>query len=152
MLHVGIDPGKTGGIGWICTVSGEYGAVAMPPTTRGLVTLIDDLITHYGTINATVEEPQLMGYRVSGKVLLSFGKHYGEIVGILTAAKAQINEVRPATWKRGLNLTKDKNDSILLCERLYPNVELFPGRCTKGKDGIAEAILLAHYGKKMGGA
>ena len=150
MLIVGIDPGKTsGGIGWLCTLTGAYGACAMPQTTRQIYLLLSGLQAEHGHLTAISEQVQVMGKKMGVKSAMSYGQGYGELIGCLTALNASIIEIRPAVWKKALKLTRDKADSILLCERLYPEVNLFPGRCTKGKDGIAEAMLLAHYGRSI---
>lgn len=150
MMLLGVDPGLKGGIAFIDTISGQYGAYPMPVTTRQKYTLLHDLKETYGNITAYCEQVQVMGRAFGAKAALSYGQGYGELIGILTALGASIHEVRPSVWKRKLNISADKESAILLCERLYPDVELVPKGCRRAQDGLAEAMLIAHYGRITG--
>ena len=145
-MIIGIDPGKKGAIAFIS--ESRYDACRMPETTRQVANLLEKLVTGKDA-TACIEQVQVMGKVFGAKAALSYGQGYGEIIGILTVLGARIHEVRASVWKRTLNITADKNTSILLCERMYPNLDLSPGRCTKPQDGLAEAMLLCHYAKKM---
>lgn len=147
MPLIGIDPGLKGGIAFYCQHSGQYGAYKMPPTAKQIHSLLKDLAENYGVLTAYCEQVQVMGKAFGAKAALSYGQGYGEIIGILTALRASITEVRPSVWKRKLNVSSDKESAILLCERLYPELDLTPGQCRKPQDGLAEAMLIAHYGK-----
>lgn len=145
MIYIGIDPGKKGGIAWL---GKKYHAYAMPDTTAGIYKLINAIAEGLET-TAVIEQVQVMGKAFGAKAALSYGQGYGEIIGILTALGIKIVEVRAAAWKKGMGLTKEKDDSIALCERLFPLVNLLPTpRCKKPSDGIAEALLLAEYGRR----
>ena len=57
--------------------------------------------------------------------------------------------VPPKKWKKEYSLGNDKNQSIAVCKKLFPNVDLLPtARCTKDSDGMAEALLLALYAQR----
>lgn len=144
MIYLGIDPGKKGGIAWRCTISGQQGAVIMPDTPKQVYVLLSDLRTTYGTITASVEHAQPMPKQGVSSVF-SYGQHFGELIGVLTALNAKICLVKPAVWKKTLGLNSDKLTSILLAERLFPDVELVPKGCRKPSDGIAEALLIMEY-------
>ena len=146
MIYLGIDPGKKGGIA--AYGSAGYTAVPMPPTTKQLLQKLQEFTGNASGVKCCIEQVQVMGKTFGAKAALSYGQGYGEIIGILTALSIEIHEVRPSIWKKRLNLDRDKNNSILLCERLYPSLDLTPGRCTKPQDGLAEAMLLLHYGKQ----
>ena len=146
MIYIGIDPGVKGGI----AVIGESftKAYPMPTTTKEKNGLLAILCTTRAT--AIVEKVQVMGRAFGAKAALSYGQGYGELIGILTALDCKIVEVAPATWKKGMNVNSDKNTSILKAERLFPEVSLYPSeRCKKPSDGLAEALLLAEYGRRM---
>jgi hypothetical protein len=145
-MIIGIDPGKKGAIAFIS--ESRYDAYRMPETTRQTANLLEKLIHGLDAV-VCIEQVQVMGKVFGAKAALSYGQGYGEIIGILTVLGARIHEVRASVWKRALNITSDKNTSILLCERLYPNVDLSPGKCRNPQDGLAEAMLLCHYAKKM---
>lgn len=145
--YIGIDPGKKGGIAVI--FDGGYEAYFMPDTTASIVKLLDQLTDPPASSTCVIEQVQVMGKSFGAKAALSYGQHYGEIIGILAAYGVKVIEVRPAIWKKGMGLTKEKDDSIALCERLFPEINLLPTpRCTKPSDGMAEAMLLAEYGRR----
>lgn len=146
--YIGIDPGRKGGIAVVW--SEDHEVYPMPDTTAGINTLLHQLTDPAPWITCIIEQVQVMGKSFGAKAALSYGQHYGEIIGILTALGVKVVEVRPANWKKAMGLTKEKDDSIALCERLFPEVNLLPTpRCTKPSDGMAEALLLAEFGRRM---
>jgi hypothetical protein len=149
MIYLGIDPGKKGGIG---VIGPDFFEVyTMPATTAALSSLLADMASTYVVKSAVVEQVQVMGKAFGAKAALSYGQGYGEIIGILSCLHIRTVEVRAATWKKGMLLDKDKNSSILLCERLFPSANIYPTpRCKKPSDGMAEALLLAEYGRRKG--
>ena len=43
----------------------------------------------------------------------------------------------------------DKQDSITVCKRLFPDANLFrTDKCKKEHDGMAEALLMAEYARR----
>lgn len=82
-----------------------------------------------------------------------FGENFGWIQGLLDAEDVPYELVRPQKWKREFGCTSDKNTSIEVARRLFPDVDLRrTPRCTKPHDGIAEALLLAEYARRKGAA
>lgn len=81
--------------------------------------------------------------------MFNFGKNFGFIQGLLTAYSIPFELVRPQKWKKEYSITADKNTSIEVCKRLFPDVSLLPTeRCKKDDDGIAESILMAEYARR----
>ncbi len=75
-----------------------------------------------------------------------FGYNAGILYGVLKAFGIQVIKVKPAIWKSGLNLSRNKKESIFLAKKLFPcHTEYFK---RAKDDGRAEAALLAHFGKK----
>ena len=145
MIYLGIDPGQKGGIAWL---GKKYHTYAMPDTTKAVLGLIQALSTGLVT-TCIIEHAQAMP-KQGGVSMFNYGQHYGELIGIMTALGIKIIEVRAAVWKKAMGLTKDKDASIALCERLFPSVDLLPSdRSRKPSDGMAEALLLAEYGRRM---
>jgi hypothetical protein len=146
-MYIGIDPGKRGGIAW--TSGKTQGVYLMPETTLAAYGLLVGIATGIKP-TVIIEQVQVMGKAFGAKAALSYGQGYGELIGIATALGLKIVEVRPSTWKKAMKLSSDKNESIALCERLFPEVILLPTpRCTKPSDGMAEALLLAEYGRRL---
>ena len=80
----------------------------------------------------------------------SFGPNFGEILGMLIAFRIPYELVRPQRWKKEFGCTSDKNTSITVAQRLFPGVDLRrTPKCTKPHDGVAEALLMAEYAKRL---
>lgn len=145
-IIIGIDPGQTGAIATIWPHS--IGVIDMPPTAKDLV----DALKHYAPgfydwpAMAFVEQAQSMpGQGVSST--FKYGVGYGTILGVLTALGIAHRLVAPATWKRQMHVTKDKNAARQIAQQLFPTAPL-----SRVKDhGRAEALLLAEWGRRQGG-
>ena len=57
--------------------------------------------------------------------MFHFGENFGFIQGVLRAYKIPFELVRPQKWKKEFSITGDKNSSIQVCKRLFPDVRLF---------------------------
>ena len=70
-------------------------------------------------------------------------------LGLLKANGIPYQLVRPQKWKKEYSITANKNTSIEVCKRLFPNVSLLPTeRCRKDHDGLAEALLMAEFARR----
>lgn len=80
--------------------------------------------------------------------MFNFGKTLGFVHAIAAAQRKPLWLVTPSTWKGKMGLLKsDKNASRELSRRLLP---LLAPEITRVKDdGVAEAALLAYYGRKF---
>lgn len=79
----------------------------------------------------------------------SFGQNFGFILGLLTAFHIPYELVRPQKWKKEFGCTSDKNTSIEVAQRLFPDVDLRrTPQCKKPHDGKAEALLMAEYARR----
>lgn len=148
-VYVGIDPGKKGAM----AVIHEDGSVTFVPFDREAYrdTLaemskypkepwkdVKCCVEHVGAApgNGTVS-------------MFAFGENFGFIQGLLTAYGIPYELVRPAKWKKEFSVTKDKNTSIEVCKRLFPNVYLKrTERCKTDSSDIAEALLMAEYARR----
>ena len=149
MLYIGIDPGKSGGIATIKIVDeNKIQLVYMEYSDDNLKLVTSNALLHKGPVFAVVEKVGAMpGQGVTS--MFNFGKSYGYILGVLEARGISYQLVPPQTWKKEFSLSSDKNKSIEVCKRLFPSVNLKrTERCTKDHDGMAEALLLAEYGKR----
>ena len=82
----------------------------------------------------------------------SFGQNFGFILGLLTAFRIPYELVRPQKWKKEFSCTSDKNTSVKVAQRLFPGVDLRrTPRCAKPHDGMAEALLMAEYARRIHG-
>ena len=147
MIYIGVDPGKNGGIAKINTDTGFVKTVTFSEES-----LISELEGYFmfdkSPLRCVLEKVNAMpGQGVVS--MFNFGQNYGFIQGVLKAYKIPYELVTPQKWKKEFSCTSDKNTSIEVCKRLFPNVNLkATDRCKKDHDGMAEALLLACYAKR----
>ena len=147
MIYIGIDPGKNGGIAKINTDTGFVKTVTFSEES-----LIFELEGYFmfdkSPLRCVLEKVNAMpGQGVVS--MFNFGQNYGFIQGVLKAYEIPYELVTPQKWKKEFSCTSDKNTSIEVCKRLFPNVNLkATDRCKKDHDGLAEALLIAEYGRR----
>lgn len=153
---IGIDPGLTGAIAVIAGKEGKrqglVGVYDLPVCARGLGTglvrnqiapallkiLLEPLVTMHA--KAMIESPlsfQGQGMTTTCSLFLSAGI----IEGVVSAMGFDYQVVQPSEWKRAMGLTADKNLSLTVARRLYPDAPL----SLKKHHNRADAILLAQY-------
>ena len=141
MICIGIDPGKKGALALIrpeeisvCRFDREtYREMLLSVSENKCVCALE----HVGA---------MPGQGVTS--MFSFGENFGWIQGVLDAFQIPYELVRPQKWKKEFSVTADKNSSIAVCQRLFPNVNLIPPKCRVPHDGSAEALLLAEYARR----
>lgn len=145
MVYIGIDPGKNGGIAWIKD-SGKAEAERL--NIDSLATLLR-VITAQNAIPSICYVERVHSMPKQGVVSTwSFAMNYGFILGTLRAVGIPSEVVQPAVWKRAMGVTADKRTSIRRCKELFPDIDLkATARCRKDHDGMAEALLIAEYGR-----
>ena len=80
--------------------------------------------------------------------MFTFGRTLGFVHAIAVASGASIQFVTPSVWKGKMGLlNSSKGASREKASALYPKARDLLGRVKD--DGRAEAILLAHYGRKF---
>ena len=154
MVYIGIDPGKSGAIA--CLKDYESGMVDVeltPFDEAAYVSKLSFYAKSYAIRGCVVE--RVNAYPGQGVTsMFNFGTNYGFIQGVLRAVGMPFELVPPGTWKRAFGVTKDKNTSVAVAQRLFPDASLLrTEKCRKPDDGFAEALLMAEYARrKMGGA
>lgn len=168
MHIIGIDPGAKGGIA-VLDFSGKcVEAIVMPEELTDTANFLKKY-TVKDSIIVLEDVHSMPGQGV--KSMFSFGRNFGELIGLIAAFNT-INQykrfelVSPRKWKSAIfgkvekieNETKEarqkrlKQLSISKAKELYPDVSLLPVRKKVGtveSDGIAEALLLAEYGRRL---
>lgn len=146
MNFIGIDPGKSGAL---CCIGDNLDALRMPLSGHDInCRAIRDFLIRYDPVLVVIEKVGAMpGQGV--KSMFSFGESYGAVKAVVDAMEIPYILVMPQIWKRKVlsGTKKEKADAINFCRRLFPDLDLMPGRCTKEHDGIADAVCLAYYGK-----
>ena len=149
MITVGIDPGAKGAY----AVMDDGVLLLVEPWDR------KKFIAAMEVAKQTMDERQVAVRVAVEKVgamhgqgvtsMFTFGKSAGFIEGVLETLGLPYQLIPPQTWKKEFSLTHDKQQSIEVCQRLFPGVSLLPTeRCKKPSDGMAEAAILAEYARR----
>jgi len=82
------------------------------------------------------------------------GNSVGLFVGLCAGLGIPYTLVVPQAWQRAMlegtsPAASTKQRSILAAQRLFPTVSLVPPRCRKPHDGLADALLIAEWGRRM---
>jgi len=147
MIYIGLDPGKNGGY---AIISGESFVETSPYNEQAFVAQMNFISKSYSAneIRCCLEK---VGAKPGQGVtsMFTFGTGYGFLQGVLTAFEIPYQLVPPHTWKKEFSLNSDKQTSIEVCQRLFPQVRLIrTDRCKKPHDGMAEALLMAEYARR----
>jgi hypothetical protein len=157
MYHIGIDPGKKGGIAILSEADNQY--VAMLPMPDGVEPLADALLRFRkfdSNIMAWVEKAQTMPKQgiVSA---FSYGQHFGEILAILALLQIPYSLVAPNRWTKvmhrncGVSGKDTKQKSRVVAKRLYPKESfLATDRSSVPHEGMVDAVLIARFGLQFG--
>lgn len=142
--YLGIDPGQKGGIAVVCGNS----ATTNPYTDAELKALCRELSVNKAPVMCCLEKVSAMP-KQGVTSMFNFGKAYGYIKGMLEAFSIPYQEIPPQRWKKEFGLNSDKEKSIDVCRRLFPDVNLLATpKCKKPHDGMAEALLMAEYARR----
>lgn len=152
MIYIGIDPGKNGGMSVIQVLEGKQIIEVFPYSEDNLIVFLrrchNSNFLGGGDIKCVLEKVNAMpGQGVVS--MFNFGQNYGFIQGVLKAYNIPFELVPPQKWKKEFSVTSDKNTSIEVAKRLFPQVNLKASeRCKKDHDGMAEALLMAEYARR----
>lgn len=145
---VGIDPGKSGGLAWSVN-NGPVAAVPMPDNAHELADILCELDTE-GPLVVYLEEVggYIGGAGNTGSAMFTFGRNFGEIIGVCAAMKFPLHLVRPQVWQKALGLgnsagmtkTQWKNKLKARAMQLYPDVKITLKN--------ADALLIYHAATK----
>lgn len=142
MIYIGVDPGKSGGIAWI--QDGRKSTVAY--SDEALLNLCrqaggEECICCLEKVSAMPKQGVTS--------MFNFGVSFGFIKGVLTAFEMPYQEIPPQKWKKEYSLNSDKQNSIAVCKKLFPDVNLKrTDKCRVDHDGMAEALLMAEYARR----
>lgn len=146
MKYIGIDPGKNGGVAILNFFQLTDKPVVLRYEEESFIKLLkmvkdDECICYLEKVHAMPKQGVSSTF--------NFGMNFGFIQGVLKAYGIPYELVTPQKWKKEFSCTSDKNTSIEVCKRLFPNVNLkATERCKKDHDGMAEALLIAEYGRR----
>lgn len=147
-ICVGVDPGKLGAMAVLYPSGGivlePFGEEAFLVAFR---TLSSSFFAGRKIVVALEHVGGIPGQ--SAPAAFNFGDNFGFIRGVVAACGLPYELVRPQKWKKEFSCTSDKNTSIEVARRLFPQANLKrTERCKKDDDGLAEALLLAEYARR----
>ena len=146
--YIGIDPGKKGAM----AIFNDIGRLEIHEFSTSVFKSI--LIPFFDPFSDEKEAKccleHVSAMPGNGSVsMFNFGENFGFIQGLLTAYEIPYELVRPQKWKKEFSITADKNQSIDVCKRLFPNAILKrTNRCKVDDSNFAEALLLAEYARR----
>ena len=148
MIYIGVDPGKNGGIA-VIDIRPEF----VNPFVKAYCYSDEELISlcsDFKDFRVVCFLEQVHAMPKQGvSSTFKFGQNYGYIMGVLEAFDIAYELVPPQKWKREFSCTADKNTSIAVAQRLFPDIDLrATERCKKPHDGKAESLLMAEYARR----
>jgi len=149
--YMGIDPGQKGAIAFINLNTNNIGIFDMPllPDKKGIdVNQFYYNIDGNSSVFIVLEKAQAMPKQgVTG--VFNYGVGYGKLLAAIEILGLPYCEVRPQMWKKEFSLKRDKKQSVNMAGKLFPQIkdQLITPRGAL-KDGRAEALLLAEYGRR----
>lgn len=170
MIAIGIDPGLDGGV----AVIWENSDVHMWPTPTlnivkngkarrdyngpGMASILRKIYNSNLGLLAKVAIEQVHAMPKQGVTsAFTFGMGYGTWLGIIDAFGMSLDRVEPARWKKSImdGMGREKEAAILRAQQLFPNhaylLEAKRGESTKKEvEGMAEALLIAEYRRRLG--
>jgi len=157
---LGIDPGLDGAVAWIFPDRAEARIVPTLPAgqsskrrfdARAMVEYLQCYPVELAILEAVSAAP--VAGRVQGTTsMFSFGRGLGLWEGILAALAIPHVAVTPQVWKKSIlaGTARDKPAAIAFAQGFFPDVSLLPGpRCRVPHDGLADALCLAEYGRRL---
>lgn len=158
---LGIDPGLTGALAFLDGEGKCIRLCEMPTMATGVAkgvvkTKVNSaevtrlILEGPASVTVFLEDPDPMpAFTKNGKMVhmpaasaKSMGRSIGVIEGICAAMGLPVYLVKPAQWKKALNLPRDKEVARARAIEWYPTMNL--GR--KKDHNKAEALLIARYG------
>lgn len=162
---VGVDPGLSGAFVAIDRSGEVMGQLIMPRVGGSKGPLDTNVILSWLIeVNRWSEGRGFFGAieRVSTRPgqsavsTLTSGVNWGRIDALFVALGVRYETPTPQQWKRVLGLPKrsgkeraqGKVDAVEMVKRLFPGIDLTPGRRTTPHDGLADAALIAEYARR----
>jgi len=143
MLFLGIDPGRHGAIAAITAERDVVLLANLPWLEDGrhcphaLTVFLDDLPEQqfFSVLeNSTARVP-------NARSLMMLGKSFGSVASILDLRSQTLLLPQPSVWKAELGVTAVKASSVTLAR------DLFEGLPARLRNDMAEALLLAEFGR-----
>ncbi len=139
-IWLGIDPGKSGGIGLI---GNGWAQVWKMPETEKDIWMLFEYFRRIGDIQFALIE-KVHGFPTDApQRAFNFGMNYGFLRACLIGNYIPYEEVTPNTWQAALKCKTKGNKNITKqkAQQLFPHLKI--------THATAEAILIAYYAKNF---
>lgn len=157
MIYIGIDVGKSGGIGALDEEGKIHTLCTMPLSGKEIdaraVSKLLRRISGGTPVHVFIEHAQAMPK--NGAVsMFNYGVGFGMLIGVCAASSHPMTLVKPREWQKIMHLGADasadpKDRTFQVVYRLFPSANLkATERCKKDHDGMADALLIAAYGRR----
>jgi hypothetical protein len=147
-MIIGIDPGANGGVAFIHNEGELYKAFPMPEKKNLAMVISNVILEREETFYCCIEK-SFPSHNQGITSIFNHGYNYGWYVSTLSILNIETIEVLPQVWKSAFKLSKDKQKSMDLCLKLWPeSKDLIYGKKGGMLDGVAEALLIAEYGRQ----
>lgn len=151
---VGIDPGLSGGVAiWDGCIMRAY-----PMPTRALKKGKRDVDVLQIQGDGLLVHPKLVVVEKVGAMpgqgvvsMFTFGKGYGKILGMVETNLWPLEEPTPQKWKAVVlaGTDRSKEAAVAYVKKRFPGVNLLVGKSTKPHIGMADAVCLCEYGRRL---
>lgn len=147
-IYIGLDPGKKGAMaimGYSNTTGERYMMKIIPFDPQEYI----KTLKQFNGATVCIEQVHSLP-REGVKSVWSFGQTYGWLLGVLDAVGLSYQTVPPNLWKKDFSLLRaEKKQSIEVCKRLFPGVELRrTDKCRTDDDNMADAALICEYARR----
>ena len=147
-IYIGLDPGKKGAMaimGYSNTTGERYMMKIIPFDPQEYI----KALKQFNGATVCIEQVHSLP-REGVKSVWSFGQTYGWLLGVLDAVGLSYQTVPPNLWKKDFSLMRtEKKQSIEVCKRLFPGIELKrTDRCRNDDDNMADAALICEYARR----
>lgn len=147
-IYIGLDPGKKGAMaimGYSNTTGERYMMKIIPFDPQEYI----KTLKQFNGATVCIEQVHSLP-REGVKSVWSFGQTYGWLLGVLDAVGLSYQTVPPNLWKKDYSLLRtEKKQSIEVCKRLFPGIELKrTDRCRNDDDNMADAALICEYARR----
>lgn len=145
-VTIGIDCGyRTGGVGIIGDNWSEVHDLPVYSEGGVDVTALMDILTSVEAVDHIYIEKQQAMPRQGVSSTFKLGYAFGQIVTTAALSRSRYTLVTPNTWKRSMNLPRDKDAARRMAQQWFPDRAAELKR--KKDEHRAEALLIAQYGR-----
>ena len=146
MFYLGIDPGQSSGA--FALMKNTEIQLVQAFDEGAFLDLVNFLMREQEKTKCCIERVSAMPHQGVSSTF-GFGVNYGWLRGVLDLGEISYQEIRPQIWKKEFGLTSDKNKSVDICRRLFPEVNLKrTPRCRNPDNNFAEAVLMSEYARR----